>query len=159
VLFIERGYQVVRSYHPGRGIRGIFPLARAMAFVNGEPLAESMAIDAYHPAFPTGLAQDAAGRWYLADAAHRRVWQVDDEAGTLRCVVASQGAGRGGPAALGFGPDGVLWVLDYSEPGIRGYRPRESGRWEPVAACCHGLGTERLHCGGEEGAGLVCLSA
>jgi hypothetical protein len=158
LLYIERGYQLVRQYIPGHGIRSIFPtdplIKRTWGGRRDAP--DKVAISAYCPVYPTALAENAQGQLFLADAHHRCVWQMDLERGILTKVMSSPAGSRGsgGPAALACGFDGTLWVLDYGEGRISGYTQSASG-WQRVVASCSTI-YESVLCSASEGSGLVC---
>lgn len=82
-----------------------------------------------------GIAADAAGNLYLADAAGHRVWKVDVAAGTI-AVLAGTGtagfSGDGGPAAaaslsepydVAADAGGNVYIADFGNGRIRRVRP------------------------------------
>ncbi len=132
LFLVERGYQVVREYHPSRVLRSIFPLARQREWMERTELPSEMAVSAYHPVYPGALALDADETLYVAEVAHRCVLAVDLVQGKVRKVVQSrrsEGASPGGISALCFGPDGTAWVMDAGAGAIEAYQPTSRGLW------------------------------
>jgi sugar lactone lactonase YvrE len=154
VFFIERGYQIVRGYHPDTGLHTLFPLSQQRQWPKSRAIPCEMMMDDYHPIFPTGLALDADDVLYLSDTCHRCVWQVDVDGRRLRMIWRAD-ASVAGPAAMNFGPDGVLWIHDYGSGRILGVRPEPTGLWSPVPETAS---TSYEHQSNiiTEGAGLVC---
>jgi hypothetical protein len=135
LFFIERRPQMVREYHPDRGLRSVFPFAKAPEYRRkGEAPAQSL-ITNYHPAYPGALALDAAEKLYLTDVRHGCVLQVDTRLNQVRRVIALEREDpkhSGGASSVGFGPDGTAWVLDSIHGVVRGYRPQRDGEWTPT---------------------------
>ncbi len=155
IFFIERGYQVIRVYSPGNGIVVLFPWIEP-AQRNQSPLPDSLSMADFQPSYPTSLALDGQGRLFIADARQQAVWCVDEGRGVVERVYRSQALASqaGGPAAITFGSDGTLWVLDHGEGRVNAVR-FAAGQWQRVVTRCSTL-TEGISCISYEGAGLVC---
>jgi hypothetical protein len=157
LIYIERGYQLVRHYVPGRGIASLFPHDQARVWRGHRETPARIAMRDYSPVYPTALAEDARGQLFLADAWHRCVWQMDLAQGMLIKVMetpADPARPDGGPAALACGTDGTLWVLDYGDGRISGHLQTPTG-WRRSAASCSTI-YEAMPCSASEGSGLVC---
>ncbi len=147
LFFIERRPQIVREYHPSRGLRCVFPLALGPAFRVRDSAPLSAPIQEYHPAFPGSLALDLEERLYLADVQHGCVLLIDQEKGEVRRVVSLQNRTHptaGGVSAVSFGPDGTAWVLDSFQQVVQGYRPRPDGDWIPTSQALTAIGGRSL---------------
>ncbi len=157
IFFIERGYQEVRMYLPGKGLRAVFPYRLAVPFRDRPVAPERAALSDYHSTYPSSLALDGADRLFMADATQGVVMQVDVEAGVVAKVIdfADIGGGQGGPVALSFGPDGTAWVLESRTGSVRSYRPSAQGPWVAQAAVLGSRPGEGLTIN-HGGAGLVC---
>jgi hypothetical protein len=133
LYFIERGYQNVREYIPGQGMRTLFPPELSPQFQAVARTPASGRLDAHHPGFPTHIAFDAQGRLHVADARQRSVIRVDVAAGTFTRILESSpvSSSRGGPSAIAFGPDGTAWVDEHHQD-LRGCAVPSDGPWEPV---------------------------
>lgn len=135
IFLIERGYQVVREFHPGRGLRSIFPLSRQREWMERTSVPNEVAATAYHPSCPAALALDAKENLYIAELGHRCVLAVDFAAGKVRRVVESRAKPSPPPtgiSALAFGPDGTAWVMDSGAGVVEAYRPEPQGPWTPL---------------------------
>jgi hypothetical protein len=131
-FFIERRPQVVRQYHPARGIECVFPLSMAREFFSKDEAPAQASMDQYHPAFPGSLAFDAQENLYLSEVRHRCVLQIDLAKRQIRRVIQLDrpaDVSSGGGSAVGFGPDGTAWVLDSANHRVQGYHPQASGEW------------------------------
>jgi sugar lactone lactonase YvrE len=156
VVFIERGFQAVREYHPARGLTLLGkPGSGARVDVTALPM--DLALCDLTFSHPTGLAFDKSGGLYVSDAIHRRVWLIDVRAGRARTVYRSGGdasAERGGPSAIGLGEDGTLWILDYAIGQVVGVRVSVNEAVQ-IAAKCSTI-YESVMCSAAEGAGIAC---
>ncbi len=158
MIYIERGYQLVRQYTPGRGIISLFPIERMREWRGRRDAPAQIAMHDYCPVYPTALAEDATGALFLADAWHRCVWEVDLAHGRLSQVTTTSVGplrGDGGPAAMACGPDGIVWVLDYGEGRVTGHVRTASG-WKRTQTSCSTI-YESVPCSAAEGCGLICL--
>lgn len=153
IAFIERGFQIVRVWHPSVGLRCLFPVSQRNAWQNRTEVPALLPVSDYHPAFPTALASDGQGDLFLADAVHRCVWHIPAKGGVMDRVMTADGPGPGGPAALSYGPDGTLWVMDYGSASIVGFR-RSGADWHPVPTAAQPR--QELQGFRLQGAGLVC---
>jgi hypothetical protein len=155
--FIERGYGAIRSYHPNRGMNTLFDprLAKTFRLLSSVPAITSC--DEYWPCHPTSLIIGPDNLLYLSDARHRSIWQIDPDSRSMKQIFVTSGLnGRpfGGPAALAFGPDGTLWILDYGIGRVIGIRP-DNPSWRLVQSNCSTI-YESISCVANEGAGLAC---
>jgi hypothetical protein len=135
IFLIERGYQIVREYHPDRGLRSLFPLGRRGDWMERSGVPAELSLSAYHPAYPGAVALDADDNLHLAEVAHRCVLAIDLDQGRVRRVVESRrgaGPGPGGIGALAFGPDGTAWVMDAGAGVIEAYEPTPRGAWNSL---------------------------
>ncbi len=157
IFFIERGYQEVRIYEPGVGLRALFPHRLAIAFRDRPVAPERAALNDYHSTYPSSLALDGAGRLFMADATQGVVMHIDLEAGVVSKVIdlTGVGGGQGGPVAMAFGPDGTAWVLESRTGSVRSYRPNTTGAWAAQSAMLNSRPGEGLTIN-HGGAGLVC---
>jgi len=158
IYFTERGHQVVRVYQPSTGIRSLFaPSAAIDALYLTRPSPVTLDMAHYHSAYPTSIAFDATCALYLADILQQCIWQVDLAAGSVRQIMKSNlrdPSIKGGPAAMTFGPDNTLWVLDHGEGMVIGYVKSAQG-WRRVAASCS-TNYAAVKCQVTESAGIVC---
>lgn len=159
LFFVERLSQVVREFHPHRGLRSIFALSQMGEWFRKHQAPASGRTDGYHPVSPVTLALDADERLYLCDNCHGAVLQVNPEIGSFRRVLlherSPQSLGESGPVGLAFGPDGTPWVANCDTQDIRAYSVGGDGTWSPGAACLSQVEGERLRFGGG-GVGMVC---
>lgn len=135
MFFIERGYQVVREYHPSRGLRSVFPLSRQPEWRTRSAVPAEMSLSLYHPSYPASLALDSKDNLYLAEVGHRCVLAIDFAQGKVRRVLESRrkpGPNPGGISALTFGPDGTAWVIDAGAGVVEAYLPKPQGPWTPL---------------------------
>jgi hypothetical protein len=132
VVFIERRFQIIRNYHPVKGSFCLFPVVNQEAWehhrLKGTYLPEKVLVTNYHPTYPTALSVTPEGTLIIADGAQRCIWEIQDE--YLCCIYRSRGEGRGGPAALCWGLDDVLWIFDYSDASLTGLQWSGPGRWQ-----------------------------
>jgi sugar lactone lactonase YvrE len=153
IYFIERGFQVVRVYRPGQGIRGV--MLPADPYQTG-PLPDAMPLTLFRCRYPTGLALLPTGELLVSDSRHHAVVQINLTRQTVQCIYRSQRAPLGGaPAAVTVGPDGTLWVLDPGDGLVVGLS-RVSGQWQRVASRCSTLNEGEELCSANEGAGILC---
>ena len=159
VFFIERGYEVVREYHPQRGLRSISATDRRKQWSMRGTVPDSIPLAEFQPVYPTSLALDSEGRLFIADSGVRCVLRINEDK-TASCVMRSPKPEKpvgGGPAGITFGPDGVLWVLDTSHGTLQGLSSSGGDGWTEVAS------TEVLPPGDESGnskiggVGIVCV--
>lgn len=146
IYFIERGYQTVREYTPGQGLRTLFPPQKYVTF-RDRPIAPNAGrLEDFHPTYPSGLALDGAGALYLADATQRTVMRLDVAAGTFTTVaeIPVSAGPRGGPAAITFGPDGTAWMLESRSGSVRAYRAPANGPWQAMPTVLSARGSESL---------------
>lgn len=135
IFFTEKGYLLLREYHPERGLRSVFPLGLQSHFSDRSSAPEQAAIASYHPSRPGTLALDRAETLYLAETRHGCVLEIDPERGKVRRVLESrkpESESPGGISALTFGPDGTAWVMDASASLIEAYVPDRKGPWKPL---------------------------
>jgi hypothetical protein len=137
MYLVERGFQVVREYHPKRGYTSVFPLGR-QGESQGMPRApEEAPFSAYCPVFPGSLALDGKGMLYLAEIFHRCILEINLSTKKIRRVMESAspaGKGLGGISGLGFGPDGTAWVVDGAAGVVQGYEPSPKKPWKALGA-------------------------
>ena len=157
IFFIERGYQEVRMFQPGIGLRAVFPHRLAIAFRDRPIAPNHAALNDYHSTYPSSIALDGAGRLFMADATQGVVMHIDMAAGTVTKVIdfSSLGGTSGGPVALAFGSDGTAWVLESRTGGVRSYVPTPTGLWTAQTAVLSSRPNEGLTIN-HGGAGLVC---
>jgi len=134
IVFIERGYQTVRLFHPSTGMRTIFPFSQSRAFRNPGRLPQEGALTEYHPAYPSAVAFDADG-------------------GTVLQPGAGDSAGK--YAGFAFGPKGAVWVLDAETGTIQEYSQTKGRDWVVVGAPVAEVGGVRFEFFAA-GAGVVC---
>lgn len=137
VYLIERGYQVVREFHPKRGYLSLFPLAR-QGESRGKPHApEQCPISEYCPVYPGSLALDAKGTLFVTEVFHRCILEVDLSGRKVRRVMESAspaGQGMGGISGLTFGTDGTAWIVDGAAGLVQGYETSAKKPWKPLGA-------------------------
>jgi sugar lactone lactonase YvrE len=152
IYFIERGYQAVREYKLGGDLKSVFMRGQDLGPV--QPLPKKLSRFGFWPRYPSGLALDARENLYVADFVYGCVFMADLGSGDVTTI--STGAGSK-PAAICFGPDGTLWVLDLGLAQVKGYRKSSRGAWQAAEAT---LKTESdpaaLSCAALGGAGIVC---
>lgn len=158
IYFIERGYQVVREYHPQRGIRSLFPASQRENWVGAEEIPASVSMDAYHPTFPTDLALEKSGTLFLSDCVHRCVWEVDSKANRLSQVMKTpdESEGGGGPSAISCTMDGNLWVLDTASAKVMGFKKDSDGKWKALSVECS-IAPQKAGCSAHQGAGIAVV--
>ena len=135
IFFIERIPQVLRRYHPARGLECVFPLSRQAEYRRKWDVPETVPLGDYHPACPGSLALDQDETLYVTEIQHGCVLRIDFEAKEVRTVLRTprpEGTGRGGPAAVAFGPDGTAWVLNSVSGSVEAYRPTVQAPWTPM---------------------------
>ncbi len=136
-FFIERKGQRVREYHPGRGLRAIFPRANYLQFYEQPAAPERSAFADYYSPHPASLALDQDENLFLTDVRHGCALQVDTARGEVRKVIEIPPHQKGrhrGLSGLCFGTDGTAWVLNSSSGAVEGYQPNPSGHWSPTTA-------------------------
>lgn len=156
IFFIERQPQLVREYHPSRGLRSVFSLSQRHAFALELAAPEAATVQTYHPSHPGGLALDGAGNLYVTDVRHGSVVRVD-ETGQVRKVAECRSRlsrTPAGIAALAFGPDGTAWVLDGGAQAVLAYEQTPSGRWRSAGPALNRIRGEPLALP-EAGSGIV----
>jgi hypothetical protein len=154
LYFIERGYQVVREYHPKFGLRSLFPLGNTQK-MRGCALPETVSAQEFYPSCPTGLLIDQKNRLFLADYALGAVYALDLASRKLQLVWQTPERATGGPAGITFGPDGVLWILDAAGKIVRGLVEQSQNKWAVVASL--NRSTTELNCLHDgHGGGIVC---
>lgn len=149
LFFIERGYQVVREYHPSRGLRTLLRSCKSEGkHPSGAPPQEQGIRD-YLPHVPTALALGPEEQLYLCDGGEGSIVIIDLGAGVVRRVLRtpppSNPALQGGPSALAFGPDGTAWVADSSTGTIQAYEIQKTKAWKPQKAKLGKIGTLPLN--------------
>lgn len=133
IYFIERVPQIVREFHPLRGLKCVFPLSRAFEWSRKSKAPDRAQIQDYHPGIPSSLALDLSENLFLTDILHGCVMRIDLAAKEVRKVLQMWQDGEskaGGPAALAFGPDGTAWVLDSAAHTVRAFSPTSRGPWK-----------------------------
>jgi hypothetical protein len=150
---IERYWHIVREYHPDRGLRSVFR-HESIPAATKDDLPESLPLNTYWPRYATAMALDKDEEMYLADAPRASIWHIDSSKGIIRRVNPDLNP-CSRPAAITFGPDGVLWALDIGLGKVTGYRRLRGGRWEQVDALFRTVEDES-YCPVSEGAGIVC---
>jgi sugar lactone lactonase YvrE len=149
IFFVERDAQIVREYHPDRGMKSVFALSqRARWMLEPEAPAEG-SVDEYHPFSPCTLALDREGRLHVCDTVHASVLRIDTGKSRFRRVYRSP---RGpeqhvdyGPLAVAFGPDGTAWLADSAAASIRAYSVGTGGEWTPSKHELRAVAGEPLH--------------
>jgi hypothetical protein len=135
IFFIERHIQVVREFHPARGLRSVFSLDQAPVWMMRSEAPERGTLDAYHPMSPSSLALDGQEVLHLCDNLHQCVLKIDVATGTFeRKASIPRGAADpsdGGPVAVTFGPDGTAWVAESASGSIRAWPVAADGTWSP----------------------------
>ncbi|MEZ4365579.1 MAG: DUF4215 domain-containing protein [Kofleriaceae bacterium] len=138
-LLLDDDGQVIVAERDGHRVRTVDPETELIRTLAGDGSAGYLDSDdgASSARFqlPSGLARDAAGRVYVADAANQRIRRIDPVDGSV-VTVAGSGllgfAGDGGPAGLarlsspqgvGIGPDGALYIADSTNNRIRRVDP------------------------------------
>lgn len=135
VFVVERGFQAVREYHPKRGYRSIFPLARFLEWRGHARAPQEAKISEYASGYPGALALDAGEKLFLTEILHRCILEIDLAKGRVRRVMESRkapGSGLGGISGLAFGPDGTAWVIDAAAGQIEAYQPDAKKPWKPL---------------------------
>ena len=153
IFFAERGYQTLREFHPERGIKSIFGTPASDLQTPRVKFPEEMPFDAFKPKYPIGLALDLQNELYLSDAKWGIVVHIDFAAQVVRRVITSQS--EGGPAAIAFAPDGVLWILNNAEGCVQAYT-RIGSRWEKLSEKSFSTSVDEVRRISNEGAGIVC---
>lgn len=158
LYFIERQSQVVREFHPQRGLRSLFPHAQALTWSRKNEAPPRGAMKDYFPPLATTLALDLEESLYLCEPGHSAVFQLDSERNSFeRVVYTPRGSGRSlysGPVAVAFGGDGTAWVADAASQTIQGYKKSSSLPWAKGQAVLDQVRGEPLSFGGR-GMGMV----
>lgn len=153
LYFVERMFQVIRYYHPLEGTRCVFEQSRRDDWKFDsldQVLPDVLHRQEYHPTYPTSLAIDARGHLYIADALQQSVWRLSED--RLTRIYRSIAAGPAGPAALTWGPDQTLWILDHNDTVVVGMTLNHQG--DPVHERRVPLPTT-FHAGNAYGAGMT----
>jgi hypothetical protein len=135
ILTIERYFQIVREFHPKKGLNSLFPFSRMPDFASQSEAPAEAAIEEYHPAQPGGFALDAKGNLYLGELQHGCVLAIDRARRRIRRVVQTRAPNRGeirGICALTFGSDGTAWVVDGGAAAVEAYQPTDKGPWKSL---------------------------
>jgi len=161
LFFVERRTQVVREFHPKRGLRSLFSLSHMAKWFQQTEAPASGRLDAYHPVSPTSLALDAKENLYLCDNCHGSVLRLEPEKGTFqRVLFVPRGARKvqdTGPVAVAFGPDGTPWVARTDTQELRAHSIAADGTWLPASATLDRIQGEPLRLG-SGGMGMIGAS-
>ena len=135
IFFIERDAQIVREYHPARGLRSVFALSQLGRWRDAPEAPAEGGLGEYHPVSPASLALDSEGQLYVCDTVHLSVLRVDLKARRFVRVHLSQRKPDTyvdrGPLALVFGPDRTAWLADSAQGGIQAFDTGSIGNWIP----------------------------
>lgn len=135
LFFIERGTQVVREYHPARGLRSLFNLSQMSTWFQRTEAPSRGRMDSYHPVSPVSLALDRNEELYLCDNLHGAVLKLRPDDGTFVRVVYSRrspvSCSDSGPLAVVFGTDGTAWVANAEGQVIQSYTVGGGDQWTP----------------------------
>jgi sugar lactone lactonase YvrE len=135
IFFVERDSQIVREYHPDRGLRAVFDFAQRGRSQEASESPLEGSVQDYSPPSPCSLGLDGEGRLYVCDPVHSCVLRLDHAGKTFRRVVMQVRNPDAyidrGPVALAFGPDGTAWLADSSSQSIQAYDPGGEGEWTP----------------------------
>jgi hypothetical protein len=131
IVFIERGAQAVREYHPGQGIKSVFPFSSREEWGPATKAPAQAKISEYYPPTVASLALDGQDNLYLTEIRHGCILHVDLAAQRIRRVVESRSPGYPpkGIDGLAFGPDGTAWVVNGATAAVEAYRPAPNGPW------------------------------
>jgi len=119
ILFIERGFQCLRSLSENSGISSVFSSSSREHLSPLWQPPPKIDITDYNPAFPTDLCVDVHGTIYLSDASHHCVWSLPRDHFVMTRVYYNPSNERGGPGAL-YLDGSILWIFDYNGPHIVG---------------------------------------
>lgn len=138
IFFVERDAQIVREYHPKRGMRSVFALSQLGRWNQASEAPVEGSVRDYHPVSPCSLALDSKGKLLVCDTMHSSVLRVDLERGRFRRVHLSQRKPQTyidrGPLAVAFGSDGTAWLADSAAESIQGYVVGKGEDWVPLNA-------------------------
>jgi hypothetical protein len=158
LFFVERMTQVVREFHPKRGLRSVFSLSQMIMWFQRTAAPAFGHLEAYHPVSPVTLALDAKENLYLGDNCHGSILRIEPGKGTFQRVLYHQRGPRSyqdaGPVALAFGPDGTPWVANTDTQDLRAHSIGPDGAWTPASAKLDRVEGEPLRLGGG-GMGMI----
>jgi sugar lactone lactonase YvrE len=154
IYFIERGYNIVRSYHPARGLRSLGNIrASSLTSSQGKPDPTRWT----QPANPSSLLIDGHGSLYVSDGVGHCLWQCQVTSGAFQLSLVLDGGQPGidNPAAYAIGPDGTLWVVNHGRGMIEGY-VKQGITWNKVMATCTTMAERPIAClSTHSGAGIA----
>jgi len=160
IFFVERQSQVVREFHPNRGLRSLFSLSQMPRWFQRTEAPEEGTLEEYHPVYPSTLTLGPDESLYLCDNLHGCVLRIDVERARFRRVLHHRRTGPfldGGPVAVAFGSDGTPWVANSDTQELRAYSLAGDGTWVPASPRLASIGKEPLRLGGG-GMGVVAGS-
>ena len=162
IFFVERAYQMVREYSPGKGFFSLFPLSEKKRFEYIQDPPEETNMDSYFPSYPTSLICKSKDILFLADGRHKCVYEINLESRRMKKVMKTPKENYQeeiGPIAIALGLDETLWVHDTAEKCIRGFQKNEMGSWQKIDAVFWTSRIKKIDksfsCG-TGGAGMVC---
>ncbi|MCI0656181.1 MAG: SMP-30/gluconolactonase/LRE family protein [Acidobacteria bacterium] len=136
LFFVERDAQIIREYHPNRGMRSVFDLSQRGRWYEAAEAPLEGTVREYHPVSPCTLALDNQERLHLCDTFHASVLRVDVAGGVFKRVVLTHREPEvyvdRGPLAVAFGPDGTAWLADSADESIQAYEVSVQGDWFPL---------------------------
>jgi hypothetical protein len=148
LFYIERRIQMIREYHPSRGIRSVFPLSRFQEWRGRTAAPARGKIAEYCPSYPSSLALDGKEALHLCELAHQCVIRVDLAKGSFERVLERPRPAAAPPdsgvTAIAFGPDGTAWVADSATQTLEGYAVSTDGAWKSNGALLRDVGNEPL---------------
>ena len=157
IYVIERGYQLLREYRPGKAYRSLFPMSKQKEWYRKTPPAGDLPFSDYACVYPGSLALDQDENLYMTEVNQRCIMKIDVQAKRARKVLDSRqdpGAGLGGISALSFGSDGTAWVMDAAAGGVEGYRTDRGIPWTPSGVALREIRGKPLRLA-PGGAGLI----
>lgn len=137
LFFVERDAQLVREYHPSRGLRSVFGVNDRTRWLEVAEAPASGNTGEYHPVSPCSLALDNQGRLHVCDPIHASVLRIEPDERFTRVVLSTRKPEvyvDRGPLAVAFGSDGTAWLADSAAESIQGYQIDNTGHWTPLEA-------------------------
>jgi hypothetical protein len=135
IFFVERQTQVVREYHPSRGLRSLFNLSQMSTWSKRTEAPASGSMDSYHPVSPVSLALNYNEELFLCDNLHGAVLKLRPGDGTfVRVLASTRRAGScsdSGPLAIAFGREGTAWLASSEGNVIQSYTVGLDEQWSP----------------------------
>lgn len=148
IFFVERDSQIVREYHPSRGLKSVFSFSQLGRWYEAPEAPPEGSLQEYHPVAPNSLALDREENLHLCDNIHASVLRIDLVTRRFkRCHLSHRKPNvyiDRGPLALAFGPDGTAWLADSAAESIQAYAVDKQGRWTPRDVRLTSVQNERL---------------